>query len=70
MSDKPDIVIKHGIWLPDGSGVNNHYEFVNGIYKYVCSINVISTEETPSADLKVFKNGIEILCQPATIERN
>lgn len=70
MSEKPDLVIKNGIWLPDGSGGNNHYEFVNGAYKYVCSINVMGTEETPPADLKVFKNGIEILYQSAIIERN
>ena len=58
MSEKPALVIKNGIWLPDGSGGNNHYEFVNGTYTYVCSINVLGTAETPPAALKVFNNEI------------
>ena len=69
MSEKPDLVINNGIWLPDGSGGNNHFEFVNGTYKYVCSINVLGTAETPPADLKIFNHGIEILYQPAEIKR-
>jgi len=69
MNEKPDLIIKKGIWLPDGSGGNNHYEFVNGVYKYFCSINVLGTEETPPADLKIFKNGNEILYQPAIIRK-
>lgn len=69
MSEKPDLVINNGTWLPDGSGGNNYYEFVNGTYKYVCSINVLGTAETPPADLKVFNNGIEILYHRAEIKR-
>lgn len=70
MNEKPDLVIENGGWTPEGSGGNNMYEFVSGDYKYECSINVIGTDETPPADLTVYKNDNEILYQPAQIIRN
>jgi len=70
MDQKPSLTIEGGNWMPEGSGGNNKYEFVNGDYIYQCSINHLGTDETPPADITVFKNGIEILYQPATIIRN
>ena len=69
MNEKPDLVIENGNWMPEGSGGNNIYEFVNGNYKYECSINVIGTDETPPADLTVYKDEKEILYQPGQIIR-
>ena len=70
MNEKPDLVIESGSWMPEGNGGNNKYEFVNGDYKYECSINVVGTDETPAADLTVYKDEKEILYQAAKIIRN
>ena len=70
MSEQPDLVIEGGGWMPEGNGGNNKYEFVNGDYKYECSINVVGTDETPAADLTVYKDEKEILYQAAKIIRN
>lgn len=66
---KPDLVLKNGTWIPDGSGGNSRYEFVNGNYKYECAINVVGSEETPPASLTVYKGEKEILYQAARIIR-
>jgi hypothetical protein len=66
MSEKPDLVLENGRWIPDGSGGNHHYEFVRGVYKYVCSIVPLSENDIP-AYLTVYKNGEVILNQPAEI---
>jgi len=70
MSEKPELVIENGNWMPEGSGGNNKYVFINGDYIYECSINVVGTDETPHADLTVYKNKNEILYQAAKIIRN
>ena len=69
MSEKPDLIIKNGNWTPEGSGGNHRYQFVNGNYKYVCYINVIGADDSPLADLIVYKNDEEILNEPAQIIR-
>jgi hypothetical protein len=65
MNQKPDLIIKNGHWSADGSGGNHSYEFNNGKYKYICYVNVLGTDETPPADLYVYKKSKEILAQPA-----
>ena len=67
MTEKPDLIVNNGRWEPDGSGGNHRYVFVNGRYKYECWINVLGTNETPPADLKVYKNNKEIVAQPAQL---
>ena len=70
INEKPELVIESGNWMPEGNGGNNKYEFINGDYIYECSINVVGTDETPPADLTVYKNEKEILDQASKIIRN
>ncbi|TPN87569.1 hypothetical protein [Aquimarina algicola] len=67
MSEKPDLIIKSRKLFFEGSGGNHRYEFNNGNYKYVCSINIIGAMDTPPADLLIYENEKEILSQPAQI---
>jgi hypothetical protein len=65
MSDKPDLILANGVWIPEGSGGNHRYEFKNGEYKYECSIIVMGEEGSPPASLTVYKGDQEILTQNA-----
>ncbi len=67
MNEKPALIVKGGNWIPEGRGGDHRYEFNNGIYKYVCAINVLSAEKTPPASLIVYKNDKKILSQPAQL---
>jgi len=69
MSKKPDLIIKDGNWLPEGSGGNHRYEFINDNYKYDCFINVLGTDDTPPAKLVVYKDDREILNEQGQIIR-
>ncbi len=68
MIEKPDLIIKNGIWIPEGSGGNHRYEFTNDNYKYICVINVIGTIDTPPAELVIYKNDKEILNESGQIK--
>ena len=65
MSDKPDLVIKNGEYIPEGSGGNHIYHFKNQDYVYDCSIFVLSEAYTPAQFLSIYKSGKEILSQKA-----
>ena len=67
MTEKPDLVLKNGALIAEGSGGNHHYKFVNGKYHYYCIINVLAEPEVPPAYLRVTKGERELLLQPATI---
>ena len=69
MSEEPDLILKRGVVNFLGSGGNHEYVFVSGDFKYICSINILGTDETPPADLVVLKKGKRILYQDATIVR-
>lgn len=68
MDDTPNIVIKNGKRHEDGSGGNHYYTFMNGVYKYECWINVLGTDETPPANLLVYKKNDLILNEDALIK--
>nr|MBP9164376.1 hypothetical protein [Leptospiraceae bacterium] len=36
VKDEPDLILNNGKWIPEGSGENHHYDFVNGIFSYKC----------------------------------
>ncbi|RYD57336.1 MAG: hypothetical protein EOP56_08490 [Sphingobacteriales bacterium] len=67
MSSKPDLVIDKGEFIPDGSGGNYKYQFVNGAYTYDCEIIIMGEKDTPPAMLIVSQNGKQILSQKAKI---
>lgn len=67
MSNKPDLILKNGTRVADGSGGNHHYEFNNGKYKYVCYINHMGNPDSAPADLRVYKNDAILLEQPAVL---
>ena len=69
MSEKPDLIIKNGTLILEGSGGNHRYEFVNGDYKYECHINILGADDTPPANLLVYKDDDEILNVSAQIIR-
>lgn len=63
-SEKPDLILRNGKWMPDGSGGNHYYEFTNGIYSYKCYVIILGTEESPQGTLEVFRNETQILYEP------
>jgi len=67
MSDKPDIVIEKGEYIPDGSGGNHRYEFKKADYIYECSIIDMGEEGSPPALLTIYKGEKVILSQRANI---
>ena len=69
MSEKPDLILTNGKWIPEGSGGNHRYEFTNGIYKYECVVNVLKEKDTPPAELIVYRKNKEILNEAGQIKR-
>lgn len=67
MSEKPDLVITNGEWIPDGSGGNSHFNFKKGNFLYRCDINVLREKDAAPASLVVFQNDKEIVNLPAKI---
>lgn len=67
MSEKPDLVISNGKWIPDGSGGNSYFDFKNGDYLYRCYIIVLGTNDSPPATLTIYQNNKKILEQNAII---
>jgi len=68
MSDKPDLILSDGKFIPEGSGGNHKYEFKNADYIYECSIIVMGEEGSPPALLTIYKGEKEILSQKAYIK--
>ena len=68
ISNKPDIVINNGEWIPDGNGGNHHFTFTNLEYSYTVYVNILGTEETPPFNLEITKNGKMILNQAAGLK--
>ncbi len=68
-SKRSDLIVFDGKRILDGSGGNHRYEFTNGEYKYVCFINVLSSNDYPPAELVVYKDKNIILEEPAEIVR-
>jgi hypothetical protein len=67
MSEKPDLVITNGKWIPDGSGGNSKFDFKKDNFLYECYIIIIGTSESPPATLTIYQDGKEILTQNAKI---
>ena len=67
MSEEPDLILKNGVVNFLGSGGNHEYVFVSGDFKYICSVNILGSDETPPADLVVLKKDKRILYEDATI---
>jgi len=67
MSEKPDLVITNGKWIPDGSGGNSYFDFKKGDYLYRCYIIVLGTNDSPPATLTIFQNNKKILAQNAIV---
>lgn len=67
MSEKPDLIITNGKWIPDGSGGNSYFDFKKGNYLYRCYIIVLGTSDSPPSTLTITQNGKEILSQNAKI---
>jgi hypothetical protein len=67
MSDKPEIVLEKGEYVPDGSGGNHSYKFKNADYVYECSIIVMGEDDGAPAWLTIYKGDKVILAQRAEI---
>ncbi|MDH5630793.1 MAG: hypothetical protein OEY96_11640 [Gammaproteobacteria bacterium] len=63
-SKKPNIILKNGKQIFEGSGGNHYYEFKKGAYTYRCHVTVIGTAESPPGSIEVLKNDESILSQP------
>jgi hypothetical protein len=70
MSDKPDLILKKGEWIPEGSGGNHRFDFKSGDYLYSCWVMVMGSRDTPPAILTISKANKEILSQDATTIKN
>jgi hypothetical protein len=64
LNEKPDLVLKQGRLLFDGSGGNHSFQFKSGPYQYHCEVIVMGENDSQPGALVVYKNGIEILRQP------
>ncbi|MET4082924.1 hypothetical protein ABIB40_002888 [Pedobacter sp. UYP30] len=69
MSSKPDLIVLHGKYIPDGSGGNHSFEFVNGIYKYECAILEMGEKNSSSAYLTIYKGDKKILFEKGNVVR-
>ena len=69
MTEKPDLIIQNGIYIPEGSGGNHTYEFKNGNYTYDCSIIILGEEDSPPARLIVYNGEKEVLTQNARLKK-
>lgn len=67
MSEKPDLVITNGKWIPDGSGGNGYFDFKKGEYLYRCYIIVLGTNDSPPATLTISQKNKKILEQNAIV---
>lgn len=66
-SDKPDLILENGAYIPEGTGGNHRYEFKTNGYVYSCFVNSFGREDNdPPAELIIYKGEKEILSQPAT----
>ncbi len=61
MSDRPDLIIERGKYMPEGNGGNGRYEFKTGEYTYECSMIVIGEDSSPPAILKFIRAIVEYL---------
>lgn len=67
MSEKPDLVLTNGKWIPDGSGGNSHFDFKKGNFLYECYITVLGPKDAAPATLTIYQNEKEILSQDAKV---
>jgi hypothetical protein len=63
ISEKPDLIINNGAWIPDGSGGNSYFKFKNGDYTYECYIIVMGESGSPPALFTIYKGDKEVLSQ-------
>lgn len=66
MSHQPDLILKHGEWIPEGSGGNHRFDFKSGDYLYSCWVMEMGSTDTPPAILTIYKSNREVLSQKAT----
>ena len=64
---KPDLILKNGQIVMDGSGGNHNFIFKSGAYQYIVYRNILGTNETPDVTLEVSKNGKTVLSQAGTL---
>jgi len=81
MKEKPDLVLKNGEFIPEGSGGNHKYSFKDGDYIYQCAIlnvadlspispealEILDVRTIPPALLTIFKDGNELFKENAKI---
>ncbi len=66
LSEKPDLVLTKGKLDVEGTARNLVYHFTSGPYRYECRVIEMSPMDgVAPRSLHVFKNGVEILVQPA-----
>jgi hypothetical protein len=63
----PDLELKNGEVVYEGSGGSRHFNFTNGEYLYVIHYVYLGGDENVSHRLTVYKDGKEILNQAAEI---
>lgn len=65
ISDKPALILKNGVSIPEGNGGNAIYEFKRDYYTYNCFIWWLVENNLAPGLLKIYKDGKEILKQNA-----
>lgn len=53
---QPDLQLRDGRRVPDGTGGNYYYTFENPPFEYRCYVTVIGTEDSPPAWIEVYRN--------------
>jgi ribosomal protein S20 len=67
MTEEPDLILKNGELVIEGTGGNHYYRYTNNGYTYLCYRIIMGEGDAPPARLVIQKNGQEILNQPAQL---
>jgi hypothetical protein len=65
-SSKPDLILKNGEIVFDGSGGNHYFNFKNGNYVYKVNVIVMGSDQDPPGLLEIYKSDKLILTQKIT----
>tara|TARA_R110000782_G_scaffold140_3_gene350 strand:- start:2406 stop:3632 length:1227 start_codon:yes stop_codon:yes gene_type:complete len=62
--DEPDLILRGGSRVSDGSGGNHHYSFRNGAYEYNLHVAVLRKRKTDLGWVSVSNDGAPVLREP------
>lgn len=67
MNEAPKMILENGIWLPEGSGGNHSFEFSEGIFRYVCVVQVLGEIDHIVAFFETYEGEKKIISQQSLV---